>query len=207
MSAVARLMSVALTEDAVRARTKTVTRRMGWRHLRPGDRVCLCRKVMGRRPGEPLIRITEVEIVTVRVEPLSAVTAADVAAEGFPGRSPAWFIDFFCTHLRVTPDTTVTRIQWRYLDSPEPDLKADTTMTLTRIQDGQIVDIILEALRRSLANMEPGLILWQDADDQIHASWGDQDDFDHAGRSQGQDGDARANLLAALIDSGPGSES
>jgi len=56
-----RLMSVALTEDAVRARAKTVTRRLGWLFLRPYDRLTLCRKVMGRkrRDGtiEPLVRI------------------------------------------------------------------------------------------------------------------------------------------------------
>lgn len=46
-----RLMSVSLTEDAVVARTKTVTRRMGWRDLKPGDRLTLCRKVMGRKRG------------------------------------------------------------------------------------------------------------------------------------------------------------
>jgi hypothetical protein len=115
-----RLMSVALTEEAVRARTKTVTRRLGWRYLRPGERVCLCRKVMGRGPGEPLVRIAVVEIVDVRVEPLSAVTDDDVAREGFAGRSAGWFVEFFTTHMRATPDTAVTRIQWRYLDPPTP---------------------------------------------------------------------------------------
>ncbi len=43
-----RLMSVSLTEAAVRDRTKTVTRRLGWLFLRVGDRVTLCRKVMGQ---------------------------------------------------------------------------------------------------------------------------------------------------------------
>ena len=39
------LMSVALTEAAVVARAKTVTRRMGWLTLQAGDRLQLCRKV------------------------------------------------------------------------------------------------------------------------------------------------------------------
>jgi len=65
-----RLMSVAFTEEAVRARRKTVTRRLGWRFAKPGDTVTLCRKVMGRKPGEPLERIAEVESVSVRREPL-----------------------------------------------------------------------------------------------------------------------------------------
>jgi hypothetical protein len=33
-----RLMSVSLTEPQVRARSKTVTRRLGWLMLKPGDK-------------------------------------------------------------------------------------------------------------------------------------------------------------------------
>lgn len=113
-----RLMSVALTEDAVRARRKTVTRRLGWRVLRPGDRLTLCRKVMGRRHGEPLVRIAEVEIVSVRRERLDAVTDAEVTREGFPDRTAEWFVGFFTEHMRCEPDTEVTRIEWRYLGEP-----------------------------------------------------------------------------------------
>lgn len=65
-----RLMSVAFTEAAVRERRKTVTRRKGWLMLKPGDRLTLCRKVMGRKKDEPLVRIAEVEVVSVRREPL-----------------------------------------------------------------------------------------------------------------------------------------
>ncbi len=63
-------MSVALTETAVRERRKTVTRRLGWAFLKPGDKLTLARKVMGRRRKdgtvEPLVRIAEVEVVSVR---------------------------------------------------------------------------------------------------------------------------------------------
>lgn len=113
-------MSVSLTEDAVRARTKTVTRRLGWRMLKPGDRLTLCRKVMGRKPGEPLVRIAEVEVIDVRREPLRAITMGDVVREGFGDvyYTPAWFVDYFCQHMKVGPDTEVTRIEWRYVDEP-----------------------------------------------------------------------------------------
>lgn len=111
-----RLMSVALTEDAVRDRSKTVTRRMGWLNLTPGTRLTLCRKVMGRRRGEPLVRIVDVEVVDVRREPLGAITAAEVAAEGFPSWTPAEFVEFFCgSHKGCAPSSEVTRIEWRYL--------------------------------------------------------------------------------------------
>jgi hypothetical protein len=108
---------VSLTEDQVRQRAKTVTRRVGWRMLRPGDRLTLCRKVMGRRPGEPLERIADVEVTSVRREPLDAITATDVAAEGFPQMTPAEFVSFFCaTHHGCRPGTEITRIEWCYLD-------------------------------------------------------------------------------------------
>src|SRR3954449_12954490 len=58
---VSRLLSVALTTQAVRERRKTVTRRLGWLFLKPGTRLTLCEKVQGRRPGEPLVRICDVE--------------------------------------------------------------------------------------------------------------------------------------------------
>jgi hypothetical protein len=111
-----RLMSVSLTEDAVRARRKTVTRRLGWQFLKPGDHLTLCRKVMGRKPGEPLVRIAEVEVVSVRREVLREITAEDVAREGFSSNDRSWFVYFFCWHMRCKPGSTVTRIEWRYLD-------------------------------------------------------------------------------------------
>ncbi len=121
-----RLMSVALTEAAVAARQKTVTRRLGWwqdkhgrRLLQPGDRLTLCRKVMGRKAGEPLVRLAEVEVVSVRREPLINITADDVVAEGFAGATCRMFVDFFTASMRCTPDTEVTRIEWRYLDTTE----------------------------------------------------------------------------------------
>lgn len=79
-----RLMSIALTTDQVRRRTKTQTRRVGWLMIAPGDQLTLCPKVRGRRAGEPLERIVTVDVVDVRRERLDAITPADVTAEGFP---------------------------------------------------------------------------------------------------------------------------
>lgn len=113
-----RLMSVALTEAQVRARTKTVTRRLGWITLTPGTELQLVRKAMGRkrRDGtvDPLVRICVVEVVDVRRERLDAITADDVAREGFD-MTPAEFVEFFTTAMRCTPNTEVTRIEWRYV--------------------------------------------------------------------------------------------
>ena len=124
-----RLMSVAYTADAVIARRKTVTRRLGWRFLKPGDRLTLCRKVMGRKKGEPLDRICEVEVVSVRREPLCAMTDRDVIREGiapFDVRFDEWdwrgippavsFVSWYAWTFGVDPYDEVTRIEWRYLD-------------------------------------------------------------------------------------------
>lgn len=130
-------MSVSLTEAAVVARRKTVTRRKGWTFLRPGDRLTLCRKVMGRKPGEPLVRLAEVEVVDVRRESILAMTDQDVWAEGVsmfdaPGhrRFDEWYDDTGLPTVsawitwwlwEVAPrgfnpyTDDITRIEWRYL--------------------------------------------------------------------------------------------
>ena len=126
-----RLMSVTLTEDAVVERRKTVTRRLGWKFLKPGDRLTLCRKVMGRRKGDPLVRLAEVEVVDVRRERLWSITDEDVEREGLrhdDGRFDEWYpetgypscvawVQWFCEEMNVEPDDFVTRIEWRYLDA------------------------------------------------------------------------------------------
>ena len=115
-------MSVSHTEAAVVARTKTVTRRLGWTFLKPGDRLTLCRKVMGRREGEPLVRLAEVEIVSVRREPLYRFPAEDILREGVPvehfgGQTPTPFewVDWFRRAMGCHVMDNVTRIEWRYL--------------------------------------------------------------------------------------------
>lgn len=117
-----RLMSVAYTEQAVVERRKTVTRRAGWSYLRPGDRITLCRKVMGRKADEPLVRICDVEVVSVRRERLSLMTEhraygiAECDREGFPDLNPETFIQrYFTDAQKISPDAEVTRVEWRYL--------------------------------------------------------------------------------------------
>ena len=130
-----RLMSVSLTETQVRARTKTVTRRAGWLMLRPGDRLTLCRKVMGRRKGEPLERITDVEVISVRREPLNRITAAHVAAEGLPGLDSGPVVEFFCGSHRAAPRTPTSPVSsgatW-IRRAPVPDGGTRHTEAVTR---------------------------------------------------------------------------
>ena len=128
-----RLMSVSMTADAVIERRKTVTRRKGWLFLKPGDRLTLCRKVQGRKAGEPLERLAEVEVTSVCREALWELLRRDyahawspaptdyakreVAREGFPGMDPAEFVQrFFQVAQRMSTMDEVTRVEWRYLD-------------------------------------------------------------------------------------------
>ena len=134
----ARLMSVAFTEQAVVERRKTVTRRKGWwldgrgrRILRAGDRLTLCRKVMGRKPGEPLVRLAEVEVVKISRIPLYYVTVpGELVKEGFPELEfcPAGsyyggieFVRRYFAPQGVDWHDDVTRIEWRYLDDEAAD--------------------------------------------------------------------------------------
>jgi len=109
-------MSVSHTEQQVEDRSKSMTRRLGWKMVRVGDHLTLCRKVMGRKPGEPLVRITEVEITAIREERLWEISHEDVIAEGFPDWSTDQFIEFFCRQFKVQEWVVVTVLEWRYLD-------------------------------------------------------------------------------------------
>ena len=120
-----RLMSVAFTEQAVRERRKTVTRRKGWwtdkhgkRLLWPGDRLTLCRKVMGRKPGEPLVRIAEVEVVSVcREQLINAAHFLEMDREGCGHLTFGEFVERYFKPQGLGLRDYVTRIEWRYLDS------------------------------------------------------------------------------------------
>lgn len=119
-----RRMSVSMTIDAVRARTKTVTRRHvdTWRALQPGDQLTLIEKGMGLPKGARQVVVAEVEVVDVRVEPLLAITDEDVEREGFPGWPREHFIQFWLDSHPGAGDFAdgypVRRIEWRYLEEP-----------------------------------------------------------------------------------------
>ncbi len=122
-----RNMSFMLTTGQVRAKAKTVTRRLGWVKLQPHELVRAVEKCMGLKPGEKIRPITTIRVLSVRREPLDALMAdpvygsAECAREGFgdhPALSrPGEFVRFFCdSHRGCTPQTTVTRIEFEYVD-------------------------------------------------------------------------------------------
>ena len=142
-----RRMSCAMTIDAVRDRSKTVTRRHvdTWKTLKPGDRLTLIEKGMGLKPGEKQVVICEVEVVDVRVEPISLMSSdvrygrQEVKLEGFdpaewdPLEWATWWAGSHGHSIPIRPESwtpvNVTdlrgidcrRIQWRYLDEEPSD--------------------------------------------------------------------------------------
>lgn len=88
--------------------------------------------VQGRKPGEPIERLAEVEVVDVRRESLELLAYpnpdnaewgyawAEVEREGFPNMGPAYFVHRYFTEAQgIDPSDDVTRIEWRYLDDTD----------------------------------------------------------------------------------------
>lgn len=108
-------ISFAATIPQIIAQTKDVTRRIAWNNVRPGDRLRGVKKSMGLKRGERIEVIAEIEVVSVRREPLNRVTRQEVTREGFPNMTVSQFIDFFCRAMKCTPSAVLTRIEFRYV--------------------------------------------------------------------------------------------
>jgi hypothetical protein len=101
---------------------KDITRRLGWWFLKDGEIVNGIEKGQGLKKGETVKVLGPIVIVNTRPEPLEAITPKDVVREGFPEMTTGQFIDFFCKGMGATPQTTVNRIVFRYLDPlPKPE--------------------------------------------------------------------------------------
>lgn len=107
-----RMMSFSLTEEALMAGKKTVTRRLGWQTLKAGDYVCAVRKAMGLKKGEKVFRLAILKITCVLIEALSRIDQADVRREGFWQMTPADFVAMFTREMRCDAKTPVTRVSF-----------------------------------------------------------------------------------------------
>jgi hypothetical protein len=126
-----RYISFALTTEAIRQRSKTVTRRLGWQHAKVGMQLQPVEKCQGLKKGEHMVLIGgPIRIVDMRREPLGAITVEDCVREGFPGMSPGDFVRMFGATHRVReiasgywasrhcrPEDLVTRIEFSYEDT------------------------------------------------------------------------------------------
>ena len=121
-----RHMSFMLTTPQMHARTKTVTRRVGWKHLRPGDTLLAIEKGQGLKRGEKVKPIGQIRIVSVRQQQLSALIARpaygaeEARKEGFPHMDGEQFLEFFLdNNPALLPRHMVTRIEFEHID-PAP---------------------------------------------------------------------------------------
>lgn len=118
-----RNISFFLTTDQIRARTKTVTRRIGWENLRAGTVLRGIVKGQGLKAGEAVQPLCEIRVVSATREPLArliddpAYGAAEAALEGFPGWTGQQFVDFICAkNTGCFPERVLTRIQFEYVN-------------------------------------------------------------------------------------------
>lgn len=115
-----RNMSFAMTIDQFKARTKDVTRRLGWWQLRPDTVIWGVEKAMGLRKGETIQRLGLIKIISTRSEPINRIAQEDVIREGFPDWTPQQFIEMFCEHHQVTPEQPCNRIEFEHIDLYRP---------------------------------------------------------------------------------------
>lgn len=127
-----RNISFALTTLQVRAQSKTVTRRVGWKLLKPGDLLQPIVKGQGIRKGEHVEKIgAPIRVVSVTRERLDRlryadadVVAAELRAEGVTHSCDDWqdFLRIYFWPQGCQPDTEVTRIEFEYTSAPpRPD--------------------------------------------------------------------------------------
>lgn len=117
-----RNISFALTTQQFRDRTKTVTRRLGWRNLKAGDILQAVEKGMGLKPGEKIVKLGLIRVVDVTFESLDTMLQSsgygrgECEMEGFPGMTGQEFVEMFSKNMKCEPDVEVTRIEFEYLD-------------------------------------------------------------------------------------------
>lgn len=110
-----------MTTEQFRNRTKTVTRRLGWKDINVGDRLQGIEKGQGLKRGEKVTPLGVILVKRVDREPLDAILEdgdAECAAEGFPELTPAQFVKMFCVANQCKPEQEVTRIEFEYIDVP-----------------------------------------------------------------------------------------
>lgn len=130
-------MSFSMTIEAYRNRTKTVTRRLGWSFLKPGDVLMGVEKCQGIKKGEHVKKIHPLCVLSTESEPLydivrrpmrlsrvHKINLFETVSEGFPTLTPVDFVKMFCSSNNLMGfgcwETPVTRIEFEHLeDVPE----------------------------------------------------------------------------------------
>lgn len=109
-------MSFTETIDQMRAKTKTVTRRTGWKEIEVGQLIQPVVKMRGLKKGEKQELIGgPIRVVTHGWEPLEEITQEEVAREGFPEWTPAEWVAFYCRVNKAKPTDLTHRIEFEYV--------------------------------------------------------------------------------------------
>lgn len=116
-----RNMSFSLTTEQIKNRTKTVTRRLGWANLKPGELFWAVEKAMGLKPGEKIKRLALLRCVSNTPDCLfgKTLTDADVVREGFPDLNSHQFAEMFMRHMRCRFVEPVNRIEFEFVENSE----------------------------------------------------------------------------------------
>ena len=96
---------------------KTVTFRLGWDDLYPGDRIMAIAKGQGIKKGEKVQRLGEIEIIAVRLIQVYEISDADIILDGFGGMPKSEWIKWFCRQMGCHEGRWVSRIEFRRINS------------------------------------------------------------------------------------------
>lgn len=112
---IARRASFMLTGPQMIDHSKTETRRLNWHWCRAGMVLRGVHKCQGIRPGEIVPIYGLIHVLSVRREPLHAITQDGVIAEGFPNLRPSEFVGMFCSHMHCESWTEITVICFEHV--------------------------------------------------------------------------------------------
>ena len=111
-----RNMSFAATQQQILDQTKMVTRRIGWRFLKPGDIIQPVNKCQGLKAGEHPVKLgCPIRVKNVTRQTLLKIDNVEVIAEGFY-MLPDDFVKMFMAMNCCSAQSEVTRIEYEYTD-------------------------------------------------------------------------------------------
>jgi len=110
-----RNMSFMLTTKQIKQETKTITRRVGWWFLKPGDILNACEKCQGLQKGERIKKLCQIRVISTKRTKLCEIDISDCICEGFPNILPLEFITMFCNEMNCKSTTFVNRIEFQYI--------------------------------------------------------------------------------------------
>jgi hypothetical protein len=108
-------MSFMLTTEQYENRTKTETRRLGWRRICSGQIFMGVKKGQGLKKGEKVQKLHASQVTSAHIERLNQITQEGCVKEGFPHLTPEQFVEMFCQHNKCKPDALVTVIAFKHL--------------------------------------------------------------------------------------------